>query len=52
MSNEKIERILSTYPPVEDMPGYVWVNKGTYVKLSILREAYEEHFAEVGEKKE
>lgn len=48
MSAEQIERILATYPPVEDMPGYVWVNKNdrTYVKLEILREVYEEYFQE------
>ena len=47
MSNEMIERILSTYEPVEDKPGYVWIKKcETYVKLDILREAYEEEFTE------
>ena len=45
MSHEKIERILSTYPPVEGKPGYVWVSKEkTYVKIDVLREAYEEKF--------
>lgn len=47
MSNEKIERILATYEPVDNKPGYVWVRKGeSYVELDILREAYEEHFKE------
>lgn len=27
MSDENIERILATYPPVKDKPGYVWVDK-------------------------
>ena len=48
MSQEKIERILSTYPPVEGKPDYVWVNSDSYVELKLLREMYEEHFAEVG----
>ena len=47
MSKEKIERILATYRPVEDMPGYVWVVYGSsYVKIETLREAYEEYFQE------
>lgn len=53
MSEDKIERILATYRPVEDMPGYVWINYGSsYVKIDVLREAYEEHFKEIGEKKD
>lgn len=45
MSNEKIERILAAYEPVEDKPGYVWVTKGkTYVKIEVLRKAYEKYF--------
>lgn len=52
MSNEKIERILATYKPVNDKPGYVWVTPGnTYVKIETLREAYEEHFQKAQEKK-
>lgn len=47
MSSEHIERILSTYRPVEDKPGYVWVEYGmTYVNLQTLREVYEEYFSE------
>ncbi len=47
MSKEKIERILATYEPVEGKPGCVWIKKyDTYVKLDILREAYEEYFSE------
>ena len=47
MSNELIERILATYEPVEDKPGYVWVKKGyTYINLETLREVYEEQFSE------
>lgn len=43
MSDEKIERILGTYKPVEGLEGYVWVEEGnTYVKKEILREVYEE----------
>ena len=45
MSQEKIERILSTYKPVEGKLGYVWISKDTIVKLDILREVYEEQFA-------
>ena len=46
MSEELINRILATYEPVEDKPGYVWVSKGkTYVKIEVLREAYEEQFS-------
>lgn len=54
MSEDKIERILATYEPVEDKPGYVWVSKfnNTIVKLNVLREAYEEHFAEKAREKE
>ena len=46
MSDEKLERILATYPPVEGKPGYVWFNKklNQIVKLETLREAMEEHF--------
>lgn len=52
MSEELINRILATYEPVEDKPGYVWVSKGkTYVNIEVLREAYEEQFSEgTGEK--
>lgn len=47
MSAEQIERILSTYRPVEGKPGYVWIQYGkSYVKLQTLREAYEEYFSE------
>lgn len=46
MSQEKIERILATYKPVEGRPGYVWVGVNTYTKLDTLREAYEEYFSE------
>lgn len=46
MSDDKIERILATYKPVEGKPGYVWLGADTIVKLQVLREAYEEHFAE------
>ena len=53
MSKEKIERILATYEPVKDKPGYVWIKKyDTYVKLDILREAYEEEFAEGAREKD
>lgn len=46
MSEELIERILATYEPVADKPGYVWVSKGkTYIKIEVLREAYEEQFS-------
>lgn len=46
MSEDKIERILATYEPVEGKPGYVWFSKenNTVIKLSVLREAYKEHF--------
>lgn len=46
MSDEKIERILATYEPVEGKPGYVWVNEDTIIKLDMLRQAYEENFRE------
>lgn len=47
MSDDKIERILATYKPVEGLEGYVWLVEGnTYVKLEILRELYEEYFSE------
>ncbi len=53
MSNELIERILATYEPVEGKPGYVWIKKfDTYVKLDILREVYEEEFAEGAREKD
>ncbi len=53
MSDEMIERILATYDPVEDKPGYVWIKKyETYVKIDILREVYEEEFAEKAREKE
>lgn len=52
MSEELINRILATYEPVEDKPGCVWVTKGkTYVKIDVLREAYEEQFAERAKEK-
>ena len=53
MSNDNIERILATYEPVEDKPGYVWVSKAnnTIVKIEVLREAYEEQFAEKAREK-
>ena len=46
MSNEKIERILATYPPVDGKPGYVWFSEQNLqiVKLEVLREVMEEHF--------
>lgn len=46
MSEDMIKRILKTYPPVEGKPDYVWFSKSNcqIIKLSILREAYEEHF--------
>lgn len=54
MSEELINRILATYEPVEDKPGYVWVSKGnnTIVKIEVLREAYEEQFAERAREKD
>lgn len=53
MSNENIERILSTYEPVEGKPGYVWIRKNsTYTKLDVLREVYEESFKEESYEKE
>lgn len=51
MSNEKIERILATYQPVEGKTGYVWMSENTIVKLDILRQIYEEEFAEKGREK-
>jgi hypothetical protein len=44
MSQEKIERILATYKPVHNMPGYVWFDSESVIKLEILREVYEEEF--------
>ena len=44
MSDDKIERILSTYPPVEGRPGWVWFSKHDICKLEDLREAYKELF--------
>ena len=44
MSDENIERILATYPPVKDKPGYVWVDKYHYIKLENLREEYEQRY--------
>jgi len=48
MSKDKIEKILATYEPVDDKPGYVWFSRNNYtiVKLSTLRKSYEEYFAE------
>lgn len=46
MSDEKLERIMATYKPVEGKTGYVWMGVNTIVKEEILREAYREHFAE------
>lgn len=56
MSEDMIERILKTYPPVEGKPDYVWFSRANcqIIKLSTLREAYEEHFnskaGEIGDK--
>lgn len=49
MSDDKIEKILATYKPVGEKPGYVWVSENTIVKLETLREIYQDHFAKVGE---
>ena len=51
MSSEKIDRIMATYKPVANMPGYVWMDCYTYVKASTLREAYEEAFKDEKEKR-
>lgn len=49
MSNDKIERILSTYEPVDGLEGYVWIQKGsTYIKKAILKEVYEEYLRNEG----
>lgn len=50
MSEDKLERILATYEPVEGKPGYVWFSKrnNQIIRLDILREAYIESFS-VGE---
>ena len=52
MSNDKIEKILATYPPVKDKPGYVWWDKTHIVKLKTLRSVYEEEFEESAHGKE
>ena len=54
MSKDKIERILETYEPVEDKPGYVWMSKAnnTIVKIEVLRQAYEKQFAEGAREKD
>lgn len=44
MSEDKLEKILATYKPVEGKPGYVWFDEDHIVKLKILREVYEEEF--------
>ena len=51
MSNEKIERIISTYEPVEGMPGCVWINKKTktYATIETLRSVYEDFYEKTGE---
>ena len=46
MSKDKIEKILATYEPVKDKPGYMWVNNETIAKLKDLSEAYEKQFKE------
>ena len=48
MNKEEINKILATYEPVENKPGYVWFSKTNYqiIKLETLREAYEEFFEE------
>lgn len=51
MSDDKIERILATYRPVEGRQGYVWMSDNTIVKVSILREIYEEEFKGKGKEK-
>lgn len=49
MSNDKIERILSTYEPVDGLEGYVWIKEGhTYIKKEILKEVYEEYLRNEG----
>lgn len=49
MSDEKVERILASYKPVEGRPGYVWVSHDSIAELKIVREIYEEYFGKVGE---
>lgn len=49
MSSEKIERILATYKPVADKPGYVWVSDDAIVELNVIRKIYEEQFAKIEE---
>ena len=46
-TTSRVERILATYIPVDDTPGYVWFSKTnqTYVKLDVLREVYEEYLS-------
>lgn len=45
MSTDKLERILATYPPVEDKPGYVWFSRQNLqiIKIDTLREAIKEY---------
>lgn len=50
MSDEKIDRIIATYKPVNGRPGYVWMGVKTIVKEEILREAYKEYFTEKNDK--
>lgn len=54
MSDEIINRILATYDPVEGKPGYVWMSRAnnTIVKIEVLRQAYEEQFAERAREKD
>lgn len=44
MSDDKLEKILATYKPVEEKPGYVWLDANHIVKQKTLREVYEEEF--------
>lgn len=46
MSEDKLKRILATYPPVKEKPGYVWINDSTIVELKLLKEQYEKAFNE------